>query len=348
MRVAKLVTMLMVCVSASVSISGCGMVGEGKKIIHISNGQPMTHPVNVGLQAFKEHVESELGDKYEVKIYPNELLGATSKAMELLQTGAIEYVVANTSNLETFDNIYQIFSIPYLFDGQEGFYSVMADDDFMTGIYESTDRSGFRAVTWYDLGVRNFYVNKPVHGMEDMKGMKIRVQPSPTNVRMIELLGAAAVPMGYGEVYSALQQGVIDGAENSEMALTTMQHGEVAPYLIYDQHQIMPDLLVCNLKFLNGLSPEEREVFDEAARISTQVEVEAWEKEIQVAKEQSIEMGVEFIDVDMEPFREAMQPLHGEVLDGNPKLKPIYDEIQAIQKMALEDEEGEGEDEKDS
>ena len=93
-----------------------------------------------------------------------------------------------------------------------------------------------------------------------------------------------------------LQQGVIDGAENSEMALTTMKHGEVAPYFIYDQHQIMPDLLVCNLKFLNGLSPEEREVFDEAARISTQVEVEAWEKEIQVAKEQSIGMGVEFID----------------------------------------------------
>ena len=341
MKAGRILAAFALCTAVIASMSGCSIAGNGKKIIHISNGQPMSHPVNIGLQAFKEHVDEKLGDKYEVKIYPNELLGSTSKAIELVQTGAIEYVVANTSNLETFDNIYQIFSLPYLFHGQEGFKIVVQDDAFMNGIYESTDRAGFRAVTWYDLGVRNLYTRKPIHSPEDLKGMKIRVQPSPTNVSMIELMGAAAVPMSYSEVYSALQQGVIDGAENSEMALTTMKHGEVAQYYTYNQHQMMPDLLVCNLKFLNGLSPEERKVFDEAAKISTEVEVQAWAEQIEVAKQQSEEMGVEFIDVDVEAFRQAVLPLHEQILESNQKLQPIYEEIQTIQEGVADNGEGE-------
>ncbi len=164
-----------------------------------------------------------------------------------------------------------------------------------------------------------------------MKGLKIRVQASPTNIRMIESMGGAAVPMSYGEVYTAIQQGVIDGAENSEMALTTMKHGEVAKYFSYTEHQIVPDLLIANLKFLESLPPEEREIFDEAARISTQVEIEEWDSQIEDVKKQAAEMGVEFIEVDVEPFRERCLPMHQEVLEENPKLKPIYEEIDRIQ-----------------
>lgn len=340
MRAAKTAAAVLLSLAMAVSLSGCGTVGNGKRIIRISNGQPMTHPDNIGLTAFKEYVEENLGDKYEVQIFPNELLGSSQKAIELVQTGAIEYVVSSTSNLETFDNIYQIFSLPYLFRGMEGFNAVMEDDDFMNSIYESTDESGFRAVAWYAAGVRNIYTTKPVRTPEDLKGMKIRVQASPTNVRMMDLMGAAAVPMSYGEVYTAIQQGVIDGAENSEMALTTMKHGEVAQYYTYNQHQIVPDLLVANLKFLEGLTPEERAVFDEAARISTQVEVKAWDDQIEDVKKQAVEMGVEFIETDMEPFRQKVLPLHEEVLKDNPRLAPIYDSIQSIQSVALDGEGG--------
>lgn len=342
MRVAKMAAAIVLGIAVAAGLAGCGTVGNGKRIIRISDGQPMSHPDNIGLLAFKDYVEKNLGDQYEVQIYPNELLGSSQKAIELVQTGAIEYVVSSTSNLETFDNIYQIFSLPYLFKGLDGFHAVMDDDDFMNRIYESTDASGFRAVAWYAAGVRNIYATKPIYTPDDLKGMKIRVQSSPTNVKMMALLGAAAVPMSYGEVYTAIQQGVIDGAENSEMALTTMKHGEVAKYYTYDEHQIVPDLLVANLKFLESLSPKERAVFDEAAKISTQVEVQAWDDQIKDVKKQSEEMGVKFIYPDMELFRQKVLPLHKEVLKENPRLVPIYNEIQSIQDRVPDQKGGRG------
>ncbi len=318
------------------SMTGC-TIGNGKRVIRISNGQPMSHPDNIGLMAFKEYVEEKLGDKYEVQIYPNELLGSSAKALELLQTGAIEYVVCSTSNLESFDNIYQLFSLPYLFVNKDGYDKVIADEDFMNSIYEKTDASGFRSVAAYDAGVRNIYSTKPVYTPDDLKGLKIRVQASPTNIEMVNRMGGAAVVMSYSEVYTGIQSGVIDGAENSEMALVAMKHGEVAKYYTYTQHQIVPDLLVANVKFLNSLSEEERAVFDEAARLSAEKEKEAWNEQIEEAKTTAKEqMGVTFIDTDTTAFRELVLPLHGKVLQENSKLQPYYDSIQAIQVAANE------------
>ena len=128
---------------------------------------------------------------------------------------------------------------------------------------------------------------------------------------MANAFGAAAAPMGFGEVYTAIQQGVIDGAENNELALTNNKHGEVAKYYTYNKHQMVPDMLVANLKFLNSLSPEEYQVFKEAAQKSTEVELEEWDKSIDEAKKIATDdMGVEFIDVDVNAFKQKVLPLH--------------------------------------
>ena len=229
-------------------------------------------------------MEEKLGDKYEVQIFPNELLGSAQKAIELTQTGAIDFVVAGTANLETFADVYEIFSMPYLFDSEEVYKSVMQDTEYMENVYASTDEAGFRVVTWYNAGTRNFYGKSPIRTPEDLKGKKIRVQQSPASVEMVKAFGAAAAPMGFGEVYTAIQQGVIDGAENNELALTNNKHGEVAKYYSYNKHQMVPDMLVANLKFLNSLSPEDYQVFKEAAALSTEVEMEEWDKSIEEAK----------------------------------------------------------------
>ena len=110
-------------------------------------------------------------------------------------------------------------------------------------------------VTWYNAGTRNFYAKTPINTPDDLKGKKIRVQQSPASVAMANAFGAAAAPMGFGEVYTAIQQGVIDGAENNELALTNNKHGEVAKYYTYNKHQMVPDMLVANLKFLKQLKP---------------------------------------------------------------------------------------------
>lgn len=321
--------------AVAASLSGCGSLTGGKRIIRISHAQSETHPEHLGLLAFKEYVEEKLGDKYEVQIFPNELLGSAQKAIELTQTGAIDFVVAGTANLETFADVYEIFSMPYLFDSEEVYKSVMQDTDYMEKVYESTDEAGFRVVTWYNAGTRNFYGKTPIKTPKDLKGKKIRVQQSPASVEMVKAFGAAAAPMGFGEVYTAIQQGVIDGAENNELALTNSKHGEVAKYYSYNKHQMVPDMLVANLKFLNSLSPEDYQIFKEAAALSTEVEMVEWDKSIEEAKKIAAEeMGVEFIDVDVEAFKEKVLPLHETMLQENDKIRDLYDHIQAANEQA--------------
>ena len=299
--VRKLVKKLSACVLAAAvvaGLSGCGSVTSGKRIVRISHAQSETHPEHLGLLAFKEYVEERLGDKYEVQIFPNELLGSAQKAIELTQTGAIDFVVAGTANLETFASVYEIFSMPYLFDSEDVYKSVMQDTDYMEKIYESTDEAGFRVVTWYNAGTRNFYGKKPINTPDDLKGMKIR-------------------------------------AENNELALTNNKHGEVAKYYSYNKHQMVPDMLVANLKFLNGLSPEEYQVFKEAAAVSTEVEMAEWDKSIEEAKDIAInQMGVEFIDVDVNAFKQKVLPLHEKMLQENPKIVDFYNHIQEANEKA--------------
>ena len=334
-KMMKKLTALAFGIAVAVSLTSCGSLTGGKRIIRVSHAQSETHPEHLGLLAFKEYVEEKLGDKYEVQIFPNELLGSAQKAIELTQTGAIDFVVAGTANLETFADVYEIFSMPYLFDSEEVYKSVMQDTEYMENIYASTDEAGFRVVTWYNAGTRNFYGKSPIRTPEDLKGKKIRVQQSPASVEMVKAFGAAAAPMGFGEVYTAIQQGVIDGAENNELALTNNKHGEVAKYYSYNKHQMVPDMLVANLKFLNSLSPEDYQVFKEAAALSTEVEMEEWDKSIEEAKKIATdEMGVEFIDVDVEAFKEKVLPLHESMLQENEKIRDLYDHIQAANEKA--------------
>lgn len=310
-------------------LAGCGAVASGKRIVRIAHGQSEEHPEHMGLLAFKKYVEERLGDTYEVEIYPNELLGSAQKAIELTQTGAIDFVVAGTANLETFDKTYEIFSMPYLFRSEQVYQDFMNDRDYMEKVYESTDESGLRVLTWYDAGTRNFYAKKPIRTPDDLKGMKIRVQQSPASVAMVRAFGAAASPMGFGEVYTAIQQGVIDGAENNELALTNNKHGEVAKYFSYDMHQMVPDMLIGNLKFLQGLTPEELKVFKEAAVLSTEVELIEWEKSVEAAKKTAAEdMGVTFIQVNVEDFQKKAEDLQEEMVKANPKIQLIYERAQ--------------------
>ena len=324
---------LLVLIAAALilALPGCGAVTDNKRIIRVAHSLAETHPVHLGLLAFEEYIEEKFPDKYDVQLFPNELLGPSVKAIELCQTGAVDYVVSSTANLETFDNVYQIFSMPYLFDSTEVYHAVMNDRALMNSIYKSTEAAGFEAVAWFDSGSRNMYCKTPILTPDDMKGKKIRVMASPSNVMMMEAFGAAAAPMSFGEVYTAIQQGVIDGAENNELALTANKHGEVAKHFSYNMHQMIPDMMIGSLHFLNSLPPEDRAIFDEAADLCSRVECDEWDAQIQAAKEYSInELGVTFYDVDVNAFREVVLPLHDVMMESNPKLKPIYDRVQEI------------------
>lgn len=332
----KKITLCFTLIFAMLSFVGCENINDGKRIVRISHGQSTTHPQHIGLEMFEQYIEERL-PQYDIQIFPNELLGPSVKAIEIVQTGAIDFVVSSTSNLETFNDIYQIFSMPYLFDNVEAYHKVMEDEEILAPIYDSTEESGFKAVTWFDAGTRNFYATTPINTPDDLKGKKIRVIASPTNIKMMEAFGAAATPMSFGEVYTAIQQGVIQGAENNELALTNNKHGEIAKYYTYNQHQMVPDMLVGNLKFLQSLSDEEYKIFEDAAKLCTEVEIEAWEEGIEQAKKEASEkMGVEFIYPDVNLFKEKVLPLHKEILTQNPKLESIYNNIQNVNEEVKE------------
>lgn len=333
MRIMKKVLMGTMAIVMGALFTSCNK-GNEKEIIRVSHNQAADHPTNIGLLAFEKYIEENLGDKYDVQIFPNELLGSQVNTVELTQTGAINFTVASNAILESFEDVYQIFNLPYLFTSPEHYHAVMDDKEIVDPIFKSTKKSGFEAVAWLDAGTRNFYtVKKPILTPDDLKGLKIRVQQSASNIRMMQLFGGSATPMGFGEVYTALQQNVIDGAENNELAVTSNKHGEVAKYYSYNMHQMVPDIVIGNERFLTNLSPEEREIFDKGFQIISRVQRDAWgdsvEKSIKQAKE---EMNVQFFYPEVLPFQERVLPLHQEVMTSNPKLVPIYEKIQEVGK----------------
>ena len=318
--------------TSGMMLTGCGAGSDGddRKIVRIGHVQSQTHPDHLGLEAFANYINEKLGDKYRVEVYPSELLGSQTEMVQLPQTGAIDFVVASTAIMETFSAKYQIFNLPYLFSGVEAYHEAMDDPEVTDPIFKTTSKAGLETVAWLDAGTRNFYTIKtPINQPSDLKGLKIRVQQSPTNVEMMRLLGGTATPMGFGDVYTALQAGILDGAENNELALTDNGHGDICKYYSYDMHQMVPDLLVANYAFLNGLSDEERAIFEEGFQIVKSTEQDAWEDAVAEAKDKAEnEQHVNFIYPDTAPFQEAMAPLHDSVLAANPELQPIYDRIQ--------------------
>ncbi len=313
------------------NINNSGVVQNGEpRIVRIGHNQSMNHPTHIALTAFKDYINERLGDKYTVEVYPSELLGSQTDMVQLTQTGAIDYCVASNAILETFSKGYEIFNLPYLFASTEAYHSAMDDPAVTEPIFASTEKAGFTAVTWLDAGTRNFYtVNKPIEHPSDLKGLKIRVQQSPTNIEMMRLLGGSATPMGFGDVYTALQSNIIDGAENNEMALTDNGHGDVCKYYSYDMHQMVPDILIGNQEFLEELSEEDKAIFEEGYQLINRVQREEWVKSVEAAKEKAAsQQKVQFLYPDQKPFQEACAPLHQAVLTSNPDIQPIYEAIQ--------------------
>lgn len=319
----KLLCSALAVAVASLVLTGCG--GESKQIIRLSHSQIETHPDHIGALAFKQVVESKLGDQFEVQIFPNATLGSNEKVVELIKQGSVQYLVVSTANLESFDKLYSLFSIPYLFTTEAAFNKFISDPKVLEQLGANNKTNGFTPVTAFTAGTRNFYSKSPIRTVADIQGKKFRVQAGPVNVAMMQAFGGAATPMSFGEVYSALQQSVIDGAENNELALTDQKHGEICKYYTYDLHQMCPDLLIASNTFLDKLTPEQRAVFDEAATAAQKAEFESWNKAIADAKQKATEMGVEFITVDVNEFRNKVLPLHEQLLSETPALKPLYD-----------------------
>lgn len=272
-------------------------------------------PTVEAMQKFAALVEEKTGGEVTVQFFPDGQLGGEREMVEMVQGGALDMTKVSGGLLESFAPIYGVFPMPYLFDDQAHFYKVMDDAAIMQPVYQSTADLGFVGLTYYNSGARNFYTaKKPINTVEDLKGLKIRVLQSPTAIRMTELLGATPVAMGQAEVYTSIQQGVLDGAENNEFALTIARHAEVAKHYSYDGHTRIPDILLIGTNALERLTEEQRAAVTEAAQESTEFHKSVWDAAVaEAAKQSAEEFKVEFHQPEVGPFRDAVAPMYDDL-----------------------------------
>lgn len=298
----------LVAAASAAALTGCSGGSQDPNHLLIAHGHGDWHPVHIGLESFAQ--EMEAGTDYTFSIYPNGQLGDDSAMVQLVKAGVMDVAKVSAGALEQFNPAYSIFSIPYVFQSTEHYFDVMNNSEAVQEIFESTRDDGFIAIGWFDSGARSIYTTKegPVESPEDLHGMKIRTMNSPTSVEMINNMGAAATPMSSGEVYTSLQQGIIDGAENNETVLGDDGHGEVAKSYTYTQHQYLPDIVIMSVETWDAMSEEDQNKVRTAMDNAWQAHEDEWVQIVERNKKEGAEMGVQFYEIDKTPFIEACKP----------------------------------------
>ncbi|WP_114855312.1 TRAP transporter substrate-binding protein [Brachybacterium sp. YJGR34] len=279
-------------------------------ILRLAHNLSDTHPTSAAITAFAESVAETSGGRIQVDIYANGQLGSETAVLGQLVQGIVDITRVASPGLATYHAGYHTFGLPYVFDSEEQMHTVM-DSAEMTEFYRSTEERGFVGLTHYTSGARSFYTaSTPIRTPEDVTGMKIRVQDMRSQTELMETLDGAPVVMAFGDTYTALQTGLIDGAESNETVLTDSAHGEVAKVFSRTRHTIIPDLMLISSEAWQKLAPEDQELVAEAAHRSSLDHREAWVEAIEAAEAESVEMGVEFLDdIDLEAFRTATRPV---------------------------------------
>ncbi|RQW64994.1 TRAP transporter substrate-binding protein [Vibrio viridaestus] len=291
-----------------------------KVTLKLAHNLDTNHVVHQAIKKMADELKEMSDGKIRLRIYPGGQMGGPRETLELIQNGALDMTKASASEMEPFASYYSVFSLPYLFKDNEHFNKVIygpIGKDMMQG----TADKGFIGLAAYQAGTRSFYAKKPIRTPEDMKGLKVRVVATPTTVKLIELLGGAPAPIPFGEVYTALQQGVIDAAENNEPSYVQTRHVEVAKYYSEDQHTSVPDFLIISTSTWDKLSDEAKEMINKAAADSEQYEAKLWEEQVKKSRAEAVASGAEFIQVDKGPFREALKPLYDDFRNDPAKSK---------------------------
>lgn len=343
MKLKKMLAAAM-CVAMTLSLAACGSGNDPapsaggdagsttEKTFNLKLGHNMAedHAVHVAMSAFADAVKEKSGGTVNISIIPNGTLGSETDMISQIQNGALDMAKVSASTLGNFSNLYNAYSVPYVFDDKDHYYNTM-DGEVSQNIFESTEGDGFMGLTWLDSGSRSFYtVNTPIRTPADLKGLKIRTMDSQMAIDMMTALGGSATVMGYSDIYTGLQQGVIDGAENNVTALR--DHGEVAHYYSFDEHTRIPDVVVISAKIWNEMTDSQRDIVKSCAKDATEQYKTLWaDFENEVLEKATNDFGVELVrDVDIAAFQEAVQPIYENLKNSDPNVYAVVEQIRAL------------------
>jgi tripartite ATP-independent transporter DctP family solute receptor len=289
--------------------AGCGAKRD-VKVIKLAHGLDQQHSVHKGMVYLAKRLAEKSGGKMRVDIYSSGQLGSERECLELVQIGGLAMTKVSASVLEGFAPEFKVFGLPYLFRDDAHKAAVLAGP-IGREILAAPEKKFMRGLCYYDSGSRSFYTKtRAVRTPDDLKGLKIRVQESPMAFALIRAFGASATPISFGELYTALQQGVVDGAENNPPSFHLARHYEVCKFYSLDEHTSVPDVVVVNTHFWNSLTPQQQKWLQEAADESAVHQRKLWDESEKASLAAVEKAGVEIIRPDKALFAARSADLH--------------------------------------
>ncbi|PCJ93364.1 MAG: TRAP transporter substrate-binding protein DctP [Flavobacteriaceae bacterium] len=307
-------------------VSGCGNTND-VKVIKLGHGLDLEHSVHKAMVIMGKELEKRSGGKMILEIYPSQQLGTERECLELLQIGSLDMTKVSAGTMENFAPKMGVFSVPYLFRDRQHSFDVL-DGPIGKRLLVDGEKYWLKGLGYYDAGSRSFYTKeKPIYEPDDLKGLKIRVLESVSAVNMVNALGGSPTPISWGELYTSLSQGVVDGAENNPPSFYLSRHYEVCKYYTLNEHTVLPDVLIASTALWNRLTEQEQKWLQEAVDVSVIQQRKLWleaETENLAAVE---EAGVEIIRPDKSLFRDKVANLLEDYKDNT----EIYSLMQQIQ-----------------
>lgn len=302
--------LLMACAAGSRTVEE---VQIPELVLSYAENQPENYPTTQGAYKFADLVKERTGGRIEILVYAGAELGDEQAVVEQLQFGGIDFVRASLSSLAEFVPRMNVLQMPYLYRDSDHMWQVL-DGEIGDSFMQSLDGSGLKGLSWYDAGARNFYTTtRPITCLEDVRGMTIRVQESRLMEAVVEAMGGSAVQMTYDKVYSELETGTIDGAENNWPSYESMGHYEVARFYTLDEHTRVPEMQLISSRTWEKLSPKDQEIILQCAKESAVYERRLWEERCRASEKRVRAAGCTVIELSGEEkarFQEAVLPVY--------------------------------------
>lgn len=298
------------------------------KTLRLGHGLDVSHSVHKAMVKMGEDLLERSGGRLKLEIYPSQQLGTERECLELLQIGSLDMTKVSVGVLENFAPKMKVLGLPFLFRDRQHSFNVL-DGPIGEMLLNEGEKYWLKGLGYYDAGSRSFYtMNKPIEKPEDLVGEKIRVMESATAVNMVKALGGSPTPISWGELYTSLQQGVVDGAENNPPSFYLSRHYEVCKYYSLDEHTVLPDVLLIGTYVYDKLNEQEQKWLNESVKESVKYQRILWAEAEEEALREVQKAGVEVIRPDKSLFAERVSGIFDSYKDDQ-EIYPLIKQIQA-------------------
>jgi tripartite ATP-independent transporter DctP family solute receptor len=317
-------------IAAVASLFALGVAQTQARTLRAADVQPADYPTVKAMEAMATEFSKLTNDKYTIKVFANGVLGSEKDTIEQVKLGALDFLRINTGTLNTICPAMMIPVLPFVFKDTAHMQAVL-DGPVGDELLANCDAEGMVGLAFYDSGSRSFYTKKPITSMADLKGLKIRVQQSDIWVAMMRAIGANATPMPYGEIFTGLKTGLIDGAENNIPSYESTHHYEVAKYFTLTEHSMAPEVVLVSKAVFDKMTPEEQQQLRKSAKDSVMTMRQLWNDMETKSKAAVVAGGAVIEPIDRAPFQAAMKPVYDQFIT-DPKLQALLTKIEDMQK----------------